>query len=169
MRFTLHTAIAFKLRTAKKRQRNAKQSLPARVAIPLATVIAAALPEHAALAVSPKQQEKARLEFLQTLPSTNQTIPVIDVGPRCKKEAEQSHFNKANTYTECFDRQQEHYDHLKPIWSKIPADITRQCTGDAPEMQTPAIDYWGISMCVNVLLDELMRHEEPLPKLQFKY
>lgn len=163
--------MAFAQRAAKKRQRNAKRlpSLPARVSIPLVAVIAVALPVHAALAVSPKQQEKARLEFLQTLPSTNQTIPVLDVDPRCRKEAEQSHVNKANAYTECFERQQEHYDYLKPIWSKIPADITRQCTGDTPEMRTPAVDYWGISMCVNVLLDERMRHEEPLPKLQFKY
>jgi hypothetical protein len=133
-----------------------------------ATSIALALlacPVHAA----PSKQDKARREFLLALPPTQQAIPILDVDQRCRKEAEQSFTDKSQAYAFCYKTQQKHYDYLKPIWTYIPSDIAQQCTGGNSQDKTITVDYWGIAMCVNVLLDKLMRDQEPLPNLHFKY
>jgi len=142
---------------------------PTQLFVALAAVTAIAMQGFTSQAATSKTQETPRLKFLRSLPSTQQSVPVIDIAPRCRKEAEDAVRNKSAAYTACFAKQQESYDYLKPIWSFIPIDITQQCTGADLQYTTPALDYWGIAMCVDVLLDRRMRHEEPLPEIQFKY
>ena len=98
---------------------------------------------------------------------TEELPPPFDVHQLCEWHVEKTKPTfREREYTECFERNQEAYDELRPLWPKLSAPIKSVCLEMARDNGLGSYDL--LAACVS---SELKKEaaEAKKPGTQFKY